>query len=142
MRLFFYRQRKEKACSGRLHACKIEDLRLEILRPIPRNEINTTISFFLHIVFMCHLICWHISHIPHFTLLGMSSYTLDYTAGGWSQQEKFTLPSHLSLNSTWFSPTIRALFLWHLFPGLLCLMDLMIQKYRMTNGYFHPCMYT
>ena len=46
--------------------------------------------------FLCDLIlCWCVLHNPDMTQTDMTGYTLDCTAGSWSQQDKFILPRHL-----------------------------------------------
>ena len=45
---------------------------------------------------LCDLVlCWCVLHTPDLTPLDMTSYTLDSTAGSWSQHVNFTLPEHL-----------------------------------------------
>ena len=60
-------------------------------------------------------------HTPDLTLLDMTYYTLDFTAGAWPQQEKFTLPRHLFSHLGF--PSVRVVFSVISIPGFVLIID-------------------
>ena len=60
-------------------------------------------------------------HAPYLTLLDVTGYTFDNTAGAWPQQEKFTLPRHLFSHLGF--PSVRVVFSVISIPGFVLIMD-------------------